>query len=130
MVRLKYWQAINAAMAEEMERASITTWSSRPRLSAKSSSFNRLVWIRPADFVLPLQQIATSQKLWWTSSPNCVSLPPLDRWSGSERANDNYGFALEAQPGKSQRRPIGGPGADGSRGQFHAGSVKPRPGPP
>ena len=55
---------------------------------------------------LAVFEIATSQKSRWTSSPMLSSHPPFvavgreNRW-----ANDIDGFALAAQPGKSQGRP-------------------------
>jgi hypothetical protein len=48
--------------------ASITTSSVEHRLPANSSSSARSVATRPAERVFPSSRIATSQKLWWTSS--------------------------------------------------------------
>lgn len=61
--------------------ASRATWSSLPRLWAKSSSCSLVVLILPAERTSPASAIATSQKLGWTSSA-------IDRMRSSFRSVD------------------------------------------
>ena len=63
----------------------------------------------------PSSTIATSQKSRCTSNPTALTTHLLALGSnrtGEQWANDTDGFALEAQPGKSQGRPLKSPGSN------------------
>jgi hypothetical protein len=67
-----------------------------------------VVSISPTERTTPSCQIATSANSRCTSSPiQRRILPPSNHWLTweSRRANDTYGSALAAHPGKSQGRP-------------------------
>ena len=85
------------------------------KLSARTFNASGVDATRPAERTFPSSQIATSQKSRCTSNP--IALPTavgrshfsLLRSSNNERENrghnDNDGYALAAQSGKSQGRP-------------------------
>src|SRR5918993_2790717 len=86
--------------------ASTTTSSSWVRLRPKPSRPARVMSTRPCWGSRPSSQNTTSAKVRWMSIPitRFMRLPSV-HGHGSGGLHDNYGSALEAQPGGSQGRP-------------------------
>ena len=97
------------AIACVLPVASSATSSLGARLSANARSPSGVAAICPAWRTSPSCQIATCANSRCTSSPKhlrvTASPPAATNMEGDGRANDTYGFALAAHPGKSQGRP-------------------------
>jgi hypothetical protein len=92
------------------------TWSVGKRLSARTCKSSGELFTRPAERTFPFSQIAISQKSRCTSRPIArptaltaaatAFLLEVDNDEQENRGqNDNDGYALAAQSGKSQGRP-------------------------
>jgi hypothetical protein len=74
--------------------------------TSSPSSAVRVISMRPACRSLPFSQNTTSRKFGGRRCQSPVAFaPPVRHMTGSCGRHDNYGFALSAQPGESQRRP-------------------------
>ena len=102
------------AISHAFPVTSKATRSSGHKLPANSSRRSGLVSTRPAERTSPSSTIATSQKSRCTSNPTDLTPPPsksLNTGREKQWANDTDGSALEAQPDKSQGRPLKSPGS-------------------
>jgi hypothetical protein len=103
---------LGSANCPRRSRACCGSPRSRPRRLARgcrrnSRSASGVALICPTWRTAPASQTATWANSRWTSSPMHLLMPfslRLSMWE-RRRANDTYGFALAAHPGKSQGRP-------------------------